>query len=86
MTKMEKYLVDALASFESDPPDTDYQRGYRAALCELARAIETSSSRRRSDREANDGAHTGHHPARAPTARGGNPRNMKEAQHVNRSR
>jgi len=30
------YIVDALHGFISDPADSDYQRGYLAALLELA--------------------------------------------------
>lgn len=35
-----QYLDEALAAFEKDPADTDYQRGYEAALRELKRVIE----------------------------------------------
>ena len=34
-----EYLEQAIASFEADPPRTDYQRGYLAALVEALRAI-----------------------------------------------
>lgn len=34
------YLTTALASFESDPADSDYQRGYRDALVEFMITIE----------------------------------------------
>lgn len=30
-----EYLENALDSFETDPADTDYQRGYQAALQEV---------------------------------------------------
>ena len=32
---MGRILASMLASFESDPADTDYQRGYKAALEEV---------------------------------------------------
>lgn len=31
-TRFERYVQEAIAGFERDPPDTDYQRGYLAAL------------------------------------------------------
>jgi hypothetical protein len=37
MEKLREYLVEALAGFERDPPDSNYQEGYQAALEELAR-------------------------------------------------
>lgn len=36
MTTLETRLQRAIASFDSDPPDSDYQRGYLAALKELS--------------------------------------------------
>ena len=36
---MKERLADMIRSFDKDPPDTDYQRGYLAALVELAKAM-----------------------------------------------
>lgn len=33
--KLQRYLDQALRSFDADPADTDFQRGYREALAEL---------------------------------------------------
>lgn len=33
------YVAQALGSFHDDPPDDDYQRGYRAALNEILAEI-----------------------------------------------
>jgi len=35
MEDIELYLENAIASFDLDPPDSDYQRGYLAALHEV---------------------------------------------------
>ena len=32
LDQVEEYLETALASFDADPADTDYQKGYKAAL------------------------------------------------------
>lgn len=34
--ELKAYLEQALASFEGDPPDSQYQRGYLAAIIEIA--------------------------------------------------
>ncbi len=34
-----EYLEQAIASFANDPPNTDFQRGYLAALVETLKAI-----------------------------------------------
>lgn len=36
------YLRKMIGQFDKDPPDTDYQRGYLAALQELLRVAEAS--------------------------------------------
>ncbi len=36
--QVERLIVQGLRSFDGDPPDTEYQRGYRAALADLAKA------------------------------------------------
>jgi hypothetical protein len=38
---IETYLIEALQSFENDPADTDYQKGYEAALKEVRKVITT---------------------------------------------
>jgi hypothetical protein len=38
-----EYLDKALEQFKNDPADTDYQRGYEAALRELRRVIEAEA-------------------------------------------
>jgi hypothetical protein len=35
MFDFESYLIEALNSFENDPADTDYQRGYESGLRDL---------------------------------------------------
>lgn len=35
LDKFEEYLLDAEASFEGDPADSDYQRGYQAAVVDI---------------------------------------------------
>ena len=35
------YLEEALEAFAKDPADTDYQRGYEAALRELAEFLDS---------------------------------------------
>ncbi len=37
-----RYLRQVEQSFKNDPPDTDYQRGYLAAVLEMLRVAETS--------------------------------------------
>jgi hypothetical protein len=39
-----EYLRAMLALFAKDPPDTDFQRGYMAALEELLRVAEDSAN------------------------------------------
>lgn len=40
MQKLSDYLHNALVvGFEHDPPDSDYQRGYMAALIEVGKAM-----------------------------------------------
>lgn len=39
MTDVEAYLVSAIAGFERDPADSDFQRGYQAALEEMLRVV-----------------------------------------------
>ncbi len=41
MIDVETYLIEALTSFESDPADTDYQKGYKAALEEVKKIVTT---------------------------------------------
>lgn len=40
MTKLEldEYLTRAIRSFQADPPDTPFQRGYLSALIEIGKA------------------------------------------------
>lgn len=35
--KASRYILDAILSFLSDPPDSDFQRGYLAALISIYR-------------------------------------------------
>ena len=35
--RVRKYLIDALYSFKRNCPDSEYQRGYLAALCAVYR-------------------------------------------------
>ena len=37
---LETYLKAALDLFEKDPADTDYQKGYEAALREISKLVE----------------------------------------------
>jgi hypothetical protein len=37
----ESYINNMLEQFSKDPPSTDYQQGYQAALLELRNAIRT---------------------------------------------
>jgi hypothetical protein len=37
-----EYLREAIRGFELDPADSDFQRGYQAALEETLKVIETS--------------------------------------------
>lgn len=39
-----EYLRAMIVQFDLDPPDTDYQRGYLAALQELLRVAEDSAN------------------------------------------
>jgi hypothetical protein len=33
------YLQEAITSFAKDPPDTDFQKGYLAALIEMLKVV-----------------------------------------------
>ena len=37
---IKQYLEQALAGFKNDPADTNFQRGYQAALEEVAKFLE----------------------------------------------
>jgi hypothetical protein len=39
---IEEYLKEAIASFERDPADTQFQKGYQAALEETQKFLENS--------------------------------------------
>lgn len=39
MQKLSDYIRNACVGFEHDPPDSDFQRGYLAALIETGRAM-----------------------------------------------
>ena len=40
MSKIIKYLRDAIATFDNDPADSDFQRGYLAALKDVLREVQ----------------------------------------------
>lgn len=39
---IQDYIEQAIASFEADPADTEYQKGYLAALVEMQKVLLTS--------------------------------------------
>ncbi len=45
MTTLQKYIEDVLKSFENDPADTPFQRGYEAAFLDIKEAMELPSIR-----------------------------------------
>lgn len=42
MQKLSDYLLQALQGFDADPPDTDFQLGYKAALIEVGKAMKVN--------------------------------------------
>jgi hypothetical protein len=49
---VEDYLQEALEKFDRDPPDTDFQRGYLAALKAIANEATATGYRGFSSKEA----------------------------------
>ena len=39
MDKLNSYLTNALEKFDNDPADSEYQRGYQAALVETLKTL-----------------------------------------------